>query len=319
MPEWCVLAYSFCGLGTGEDYSLAIQSLLRFQDYQFEVSLASGAWRWTTRVDVSGAQVQTEIRDVITPYGLLRDSIPIPGEVVQAMADSIEQVLQAYTPSILLAPTSLAFVVDEGRGGSAAAQVRVTNNGILGSLLSVQITSSAPYVFPVPATIGGLVANASGSFDVSVDSTNLLATGGPYAVALTVQSGAAPNSPQNIPVTITVRPRATISVAPAGVQFNVAAPLSGAFPPIPSQQISLSNSGPPASVLDYQIRRLVGVPWVASVSPVYGSINGGGMQPVVVVVAPPTGMLPGVYTETIRITGYSSNMSQDVIVTLNVS
>lgn len=270
-------------------------------------------------MDVSKAQVYTQIRDVITPYGLLRDSIPIPGEVVKEMADSIEQVLQAYPPSILLDPISLTFVVDEGRGVSAATQVRITNNGILGSLLSAQITSSAPYVFPLPANVSGLVANASGSFDVSADSTNLLASGSPYAVVLTVQSAAAPNSPQNIPVTVTVRPKATIAPSPTSLQFNVAAPLTGAFPPVPSQQISLSNSGPSTSVLDYQIRKLVGVPWLVSVSPVYGSINGGGVQPITVLVAPPTGMLPGVYTETLRITGYSSNMQQDVTVTLNVS
>ena len=310
---------SFCGPGIVEDCSLAIQSLLRFQDYQFEVSLASGAWRWTTRVDVSKAQVQTEVRDVITPYGLLRDSIPIPGEVVQAMADSIQQVLLAYPPSILLDPVSLVFVLDEGRGVSASAPIRVTNNGILGSLLSVQITSSAPYVIAMPANIGGLVANASGSFDVSVDSTYLLASGSPYTAGLTVQSSAASNSPQVIPVAVTVRPKATISPAPTALSFYVGAPFAGDFPPIPSQQLSLFNSGLGSSVLDYQIRRLVGVPWLASVSPVYGSINGGSMQPITVAVAPPNGMLSGVYTETLRITGYSSNMSVDVVVTLNIS
>lgn len=298
---------------------MAIQSLLRFQDYQFEVSLASGAWRWTTRVDVSKAQAQTEIRDVITPYGLLRDSIPIPGEVVQAMAESIQQLLLAYPPSILLDPTSLIFVVDEGRGVSASVPVRVTNNGILGSLLSVQITSSAPYVIAAPANIGGLVANASGSFDVFVDSTHLLASGTPYTAGLTVQSSAASNSPLSIPVSVNVRPKATISPGVTSLVFNVGAPLTGVFPPIPSQQLSLSNSGPPTSVLDYQIRTLVGVPWLASVAPVYGSINGGGIQPITVAVAPPPGMLQGAYTETLRITGYSSNMSVDVIVTLNIS
>lgn len=298
---------------------MAIQSLLRFQDYQFEVSLASGTWRWTTRVDVSKAQVQTEIRDVITPYGLLRDSIPIPGEVVQEMADSIQQVLLAYPPSILLDPASLVFVVDEGRGVSASVPIRVTNNGILGSLLSIQVTSSAPYVIAMPANVSGLVANASGSFDVSVDSTYLLASGSPYTAGLTVQSSAASNSPQLIPVAVTVRPKATIAPAPTALSFYVGLPLTGVFPPIPSQQISLFNTGPSTSVLDYQIRSLVGVPWLASVSPVYGSINSGGMQPVIVAVAPPTGMMSGVYMETLRITGYSTNMSVDVVVTLNIA
>lgn len=298
---------------------MAIQSLLRYQDYQFQVSLNTGAWRWTTRVDVSQAVVTTQIRDVISPYGLLRDSVPIPGEVVQAMADSITEVQSAYTPSILLSETSLTFVVDEGRGVSVATPVQITNNGILGSLLSATITSSAPYVFPLPANVGGLVAHASGSFDVSVDSTNLLSIGSPYAVVLSVQSTEATNSPQVVPVNVIVRPKATISPSPISMQFNVAAPLSGPYPPIPSQQLSLSNSGMSTSVLDYQIRKLVGVPWLVSFSPVYGSINGGGMQPITVVVAPTSDMGVGVYTETLRITGYSSNMTVDVPVTLNIS
>ena len=298
---------------------MAIQSLLRFQDYQFEVSLNTGRWRWTTRVDVSQSVATTQIRDIISPYGILRDSIPIPGEVIQAMADSITEVQQAYTPSILLGTTALSFVLDEGRGVSEAQPVLVTNNGILGSLLSATITSSAPYVFPLPASMSGLVANASGTFDVSVDSTNLLALGSPYSASLSVQSAEAPNSPQSVSVTVTVRPKATISPAPASLTFNVTAPLSGPFPPVPSQQISLSNSGPSQSVLDYQIRKLVGVPWLVSFAPVYGSVNGGSMQPITVVVAPTQGMLPGTYTETLRITGYSSNMSVDVPVTLNIT
>ena len=306
-------------MGSGEDYSLPTQATLRFQDYQFQVQRTDGAWKWTTRVDVSQATATTQIRDVITPYGLLRDTIPIPGEVVQAMADSISEVQQAYTPSILLNPTTLSFVVDEGRGVSGAKAVQITNNGVLGSLLATTITSSAPYCFPIPANVNGLVANASGSFDVSVDSTNLLAVGSPYPVDLTVQGQGAPNSPQVIPVNIIVRPKATISPSPLSLTFFVTAPLSGSFPPIPSQQILLMNAGPSTSVLDYQIRKLVGVPWLVSFAPVYGSINGGGTQAITVVVAPTTGMGIGVYTETLRITGYSSNMTEDVTVTLNIT
>lgn len=294
-------------------------AILRFQDYQFSVTLASGTWKWTTRVDVSQSVATTQIRDVITPYGLLRDSIPIPGDVVQAMADSITEVQSAYPPSILLGPTSLAFSVDEGRGISAAQSVLITNNGILGSLLSVTITSSVSYVFPLPANVNGLVAHATGTFDVSVDSTNLLAVGSPYAASLTVQGANAVNTPQYIPVTVTVRPKATIAVSPTSLTFNVTAPLSGSFPPIPSQQFSLSNTGLTASVLEYQIRKLSGVSWLVSYSPVYGTVTGGSAQPITVVVAPPTGTTIGTYSEVLRISGYSTNSYLDVPVTLNVT
>lgn len=298
---------------------LPVPSRLQFQDYQFEVILTNGRWKWTTRVDVSKSLATTLIRDVITPYGLLRDTIPIPGEVVQAMADSITEVQQSYTPSILLSPTALIFVLDEGRGVSATQSVQIMNNGIFGSLLGVSITSSVPFVFSIPANVSGLAANESGSFDVSADSLNLLSLGSPYSALLTVQGAQATNSPQVIPVNIVVRPKAVISTSVANLTFNVVAPLSGSFPPIPSQQFMLTNTGDPTSVLDYQIRKLVGVPWIVSVAPVYGSLNGGGGQPITIVVAPPAGTSPGTYTETLRITGYSSNLTLDVLVTLNIS
>ncbi len=297
---------------------MPISSLLRFQDYQFQVSLASGAWKWTTRVDISGTQVATQIRDVISPFGLLRDSIPIPGEIAQAMAESIDQVVNTYAPSILLSPVALTVTVDEGRGVSAPVPVQITNNGILGSLLSLQVTSSAPFLLASPATIAGLVANASGAFDVSVDSTGLVATASPYEAHLTVQGSSATNSPQTFPVTVSVRPKATISAAVVALQFNVSASLNGMFSPVPSQQFALSNSGLPASVLAYQIRRLGSVSWLAGVSPAHGLINGGATQPITVLISPPRGMLPGTYTETLRVSGYSTNLAQDILVTLNI-
>lgn len=296
-----------------------MSALLRAQDYQYQVTLPSGPWRWVTRIDVSKAVVETYIRDIITPYGLLRDSIPLPGEVVQAMADSITEVLQAYAPSILLSPTTLDFVVDEGRGISAAKSVLVTNNGILGSLLSATITSSASYVLPLPANVDGLVSNASGTFEVSVDSTNLTSLASPLAAQLTVQSASASNSPQTIPVTITVRPKAEITPSATTMTFNAVKPLTGDFAAIPSQQFTLSNTGPATSVLEYQIKKLKGVTWLASYSPTYGSINGGNSEAVTVVVAPPSNLAVGTYTETLRITGYSSNSSVDVVITLNVT
>jgi len=235
------------------------------------------------------------------------------------MADSIVEMLLAYPPSILLSPLTLDFVVDEGRGVSEAKLVHITNNGILGSLLSVTIVSSAAYVSSLPANVGGLASNESGSFNASVDSTNLLAAGSPYAATLTVQSAQATNSPQTVIVNIVVRPKATIDLAPPALTFNVAKPLTGSFPPIPSQQITLTTSGPPTSVLNYQIRKLIGVAWLTSYTPVYGSLNGGAAQPITVVVTPPGSMAIGTYTETLRFTGYSTNMSEDVQVTLNIT
>lgn len=65
------------------------ETLLRHYDFQFQVALPRGSWRWTTRIDNTYAVGSAQILEVITPYGVLRDSIPIPGDIVFAMADSI--------------------------------------------------------------------------------------------------------------------------------------------------------------------------------------------------------------------------------------
>lgn len=270
-------------------------------------------------MDVSLSVTKTEIRDVISPYGLLRDSIPIPGEVVQEMANSISTVLQSYPPSILLSTDSLTFVVDEARGVSTPKSVQITNDGILGSLLAATITSSASYLSPVPANIDGLASSESGSFDVTVDSTALLSSNSPYTGTLTVQGSGASNTPQTIDVDIIVRPLAEITTTPTSMTFNVVKPITGGFPAIPSQLLTVSNTGPATSVLDFQIKKVQGVSWLVSYSPIAGSLNGGSSQGVTVVVAPQSNMLQGVYTETLRITGYSSNQSVDVDVTLNIT
>lgn len=295
-------------------------SRLQFQDYQFDVVLPVGPWKWTTRVDVSGALPTFSVRDVISPYGLLRDSIPIPGVVIQAMADSITKLQQSFAPSILLAPTSLSFVVDEGRGVSAAQLVTITNDGVFGSLLGVSITSSAAYLAATPANINGLASTEAGQFSVTADSTQLLAIASPYAGTLTVQDADATNNPQTIPVTITVRPKATIALAPIALAFTVAKPLVPPFPAIPTQTFTITNTGPSASVLQYQIQKLTNCsPWLVSFVPAFGSINGGLSQLVTVAVQPGDAMQPGTYTETLRVSGYSSNFFQDIIVTLTIT
>lgn len=295
-------------------------SRLQFQDYQFQVVKPAGVWKWTTRVDVSQSLPVFEVRDIISPYGLLRDSIPLPGDVVQAMSGSITQIQQSFAPLILISPTVLTFTVDEGRGVSPPLPLMVTNNGIFGSLLGVSVSSSAPYVEPTPANVNGLASNEAGQVQVAVDSSSLLAVGSPYAATLTVQDPNAGNTPQTATVHIVVRSKATITVPSNPLQFTATSPgTGGPFPPVPSQQFSLQNTGAGDSVLNYQLQKLINnSPWLVSFTPVFGTINGGGSQPITVVVAPDATMLPGLYTETLRVSGYSSNFYQDVQVALTI-
>lgn len=297
---------------------MPLASNIKFHDSQFYWQVPQGTWRWTTRLNMSGSAPSFQIIDIISPFGLLRDSIPLPGEVVTKMAESIVELMQAYAPRILLSASSLTITLDEGRGFGTPQSITLTNNGAYGSLLGASVTSSAAYVTATPANLS-LGSGASGAFQVNADSTSLLASGSPYAVTLTVQDPSATNSPQTINVTVVVRPKATILLTPDDLAFNASGPIGGPWPPVPAQTFQVLNNGSGASVLDFQIQKLQGnSPWLTSFSPTSGVLAGAAALNVTVNVAPQANMMPGVYTEYLRVSGYSSNTYQDVLVTLTI-
>lgn len=295
---------------------------LRFYDYQFEYLVPAGKWLWTTRVDVTQATPSYQIRDIKSPYGLLRDSIPIPGDIVQAMAASIVELGSNFAPGILIGPpSSLVFEVDEGRGYSTPQTVLITNNGVYGSILGSSLTSSASFVKVSPSSVGGLAVNESGNFTVEVDSTNLLASSSPYSETVAVQDPTATNNPQSVLVLINVRPKALIASSISLLTFTVARPLSGPFPQVPTQNFTVENSGPSGSVLEYDIRALTGLcgGWLRSWLPAEGTLQDGEGEVVTVTVQPQEGTLQGTYSEKLRVIGYSSNNYVDVEIRLVIT
>lgn len=293
---------------------------LQTQSYKFQQDTLTGRWCWTTRMDVSGAAPSYSITDIVSPYGILRDSIPIPGDIVEAMAESVNQIRTQFPPDIFIGPpSSLIFEVDEGRGFSSSQTVVLTNVGVFGSLMGSTLTSSAEYVSVTPAQVGNLASQESGSFDVAVNSATLLALNSPYSEVVTVQDPNATNNPQVLPISIVVRPKAVIGVAPVALVFNAIKPLSGLFSPIPTQTFVVQNTGPAGSILDWQIQKVNCAPWLASFSPVSGTLASGETETVTVLVQPPTSTLRGVFTETLRVSGFSENQYLDVGLSLVVT
>jgi hypothetical protein len=298
-----------------------VAQTLRAHSYQFEYQVPGGRWRWTTSFDVSGPVPSVQILDITSPFGRLRDSIPFPGEVVEAMGASIETVRQMFPPGILLGPpTTLSFTVDEGRGFSDPIQVIVTNDGAFGSLLAASLTTSAGYLSVTPANLGSLASNATGIFEASVDSSLLLAGDSPIAATITVQDPNATDSPQVLPVTITVRPKAVVGAAPLALNCVVTKPLEGDWPVVPVQLFQVQNNGPAGSVLDWQVTRVGNLSsWLIGVGPSSGTLASGETANVQVQVAPDSRTMAGTtYQETLRVSGYSSNQYVDVLVTLQV-
>lgn len=296
-------------------------SNIKFHDYAFEYNTATGKWQWTTRLDVSRSNPIYSVRDVISPYGLLRDSVPLPGEVVEAMGASIAELKSNFAPNILLGPpTMLSFTVDEGRGFAPFQEVALTNNGVYGSLLGTSLTPSASWLRVTPANVGNLALNESGEFKVEVDSKDLLAAASPYAGAITIQDPAATNTPVVLPITVVVRPKAVVAANVSQRIFSVVKPNTGNFPGIPAQAFVVSNAGPVGSVLEFEIQKLTGQSdWLTSFLPSSGTLMSGQTSTITVTVAPPNSMLPGTYDETLRISGYSSNSYVDVQIRLVIS
>ncbi len=294
---------------------------IKFHDYQFAHLTATGTWRWTTRLDVSGSAPLYTVRDILTPYGLLRDSVPLPGELIQAMAESIVELRASFAPSVLLGPpSSLTFVVDEGRGFAEGQSARVTNNGAYGSLLQANLAASAEYLRLTPAVIGGLAAGEWGLFMVEVDSSSLAASGSPYEASVTVSDPTAAGSPATFPLTITVRPKAQIQTSVGSLTYTVTRPSSGPFPAITPQTFEVRNVGPSGSFLSYEVRKLTGTAdWLTATNPAYGELVAGGSEEVEVVVVPTPAMGPGTYTEVLRVSGYSANDFVDVQIQLVIS
>lgn len=298
---------------------MTLASNLRFHDYQFGFTTPTGSWRWTTRLDVTLSNPSYSIRDIVSPIGLLRDSIPIPGDIIKAMSDSIDDLKANFAPTILMA-SPLTFSVDEGRGLSLPQSVLVTNSGVYGSLLGVTLTPSAGYILVSPAQVGNLAKNETGSFNVSVDSTTLLASSSPIAGSISVQDPTATNNPITYGITINIRPKATLLLSVGSLSFSVVKPLSGAFPSIPTQTFQVTNTGASGSVLAYSAQKLIGLSdWLTSFIPATGSLNSGVSQTITVTVAPPDNMMAGTYTETLRVSGYSSNLYQDIQIQLVIS
>jgi hypothetical protein len=297
-----------------------VLATIRHQDYQFERRTAAGSWRWTARIDVSGSTPTYEVRDITSPWGVLRDSIPIPGEIIEAMAEELLHIREAFSPVISVGPASLTFSVDEGRGYSEPVSVSVANDGTFGSLLGATIGSSAGWLKSDKPFVGGVPSGGYGTFDAMVDSTSLQVDLSPYSGTFTIQDPNATNTPKTIPVTVEVRPRAFIELSDDTLTFYVTKPLTEDFPPIPTQRFHISNSGPSGSLLQYQVAKLLGMSnWLASFAPPTGLIYGGAAQNITVLVQPPPDMSQGTYEEVLRISGYSDNLRADLTVRLVIT
>ncbi|MGH7227827.1 MAG: PQQ-dependent sugar dehydrogenase [Nitrospiraceae bacterium] len=129
-------------------------------------------------------------------------------------------------PTIGLSPTSFSFAAFQGGANPAPQTLNITNTG--GGTLSWSVSDNALWL-----TLSPISGTAPSTVTVSVDTTGLVA--GTYNATITVTAQGATNSPQMVPVTLTVTTptgspsitvtspaaNATLPAGPATISFNV--------------------------------------------------------------------------------------------------
>ena len=127
-------------------------------------------------------------------------------------------------------PGSLSFSAVQGMSNPSSQGITISNSG--GETLAWAAQSTASWLTISPA---GGTAPAAATASVNISGL----TAGTYNGTILVSGTRATNSPQSIPVTLTVAPPPVISLSPTSLSF---AAVQGSSNPA-TQSISISNTG----------------------------------------------------------------------------
>jgi len=116
-------------------------------------------------------------------------------------------------PKIQVSPASLSFSAVSGSSSPSAQTVNIINSGTTG-VLNWSLSNNATWLTLTPK-----VGTTPGSFTVSVNPTGLLP--GTYNEEITVSATGATNTPQTIPVTLTISPAPFTITATAGANGTI--------------------------------------------------------------------------------------------------
>lgn len=296
--------------------------------FTFSKVSVGGWWRWTIEANnTQGANQQYYVRDINTPFGRITDGvdIPIPGDVVIDMANSLAQFQQQLSPLIALASgqqTTLNVTITQCDPASSIGSVNFINAGAFGSFMTASATPTVPWISATPTVIAGIGQNQPGQFTVMVDPSMLLSSNSPYSGVLNLQDNR--QIPTVIPITmnITVLPQPIISTNPSfpnSVSFNWNLLTASGNSP---QSLIVSNSGPSTSILNFTVAKVNNnSPWL-SFSPASGYNIQSGSQLSISLCLNPYGIpqIDGEYFETLLISSPNAfNSPLAVQVTLTVS
>lgn len=291
--------------------------------YEFNKSSVGGLWYWTVRANnTQGLGQLYEVIDLLTPYGpLVNVQIPIPGDIVLAMAESLQDIQGQLAPLLSLvqpATTTYTITITEGDPDQAVGNVDFQNVGAFGSFMTVTATPGASWLEAYPEVTQGVGKNEVGSVGITLLTSALLTSGSPYSAVVNLQDNRDPPTVIPITVNVVVLPRPVILPSPTTINLTY---IIATSTPGPSQTLAVQNAGPLASMLEWTAAKVNGAAWFDFTPASGGPLASGDAENVTLSVVPTSApAVPGTYTETLRISSpNASNTPVDVTVVLVVS
>lgn len=305
--------------------TLAMPIFVSGAGFSFTKNSVGGAWSWSiSAANVSGSSQEFSVSDITSPFGRLGNiSIPIPGDVITAMAESLSDLQNQLVPSITLVsgtPTSYSITITEGDSSSSVASIPFTNSGAFGSFLTASSTPGSSWLSSSPAVIPGLGKNRQAQFNASVVPSTMLSSLSPYSGYINLQDVNNPSTVIPITFNVIVLPKPEIGVSSSTVNL-VYSMTSGIVNG--AQQSIITNTGPGTSILNFTAAKIQNIsPWL-SFTPSSSGPLGSGDDAILTfsIVSPNVPMLPGTYTEIVQIasrTAVNSPRSITVVLTVTV-
>ncbi len=261
------------------------------------------SWLTTTASGTTPGSLSVGVNPAGMAAGTYTGSISVMGTGASNSPVSLPVTLNVTTgtntnPTINLTPSNLAFTYT---AGGTAPGTKTLN---LASSTSTALSYTAAASGGAWLSVGSTSGTTPGSVVVSANPTGMAA--GSYSGTITITASGAMNSPQSVPVTLTVTSgtgSGRLSARPRWVSFNYSA---GQTSPSP-KTVSVSSSGQGLSYTSAAF----GGSWL-SVSP-----SGGATTGKLNITVNPDGLPTGVYAGVVQISAPGSP-SIDLPVSLNV-
>jgi len=291
--------------------------------FTFSQVSVGGTWFWTIQANnILGANQLYQVVDIITPFGKITDAaIPIPGDIITAMANCLLQFQQQLAPLLYLVnpiPPIFNLTVTEGDASSQAGIVTIQNIGAFGSFMTAVANPDVPWLSASPPLISGMNKNDQAQFTFVINPATLISSSSPYTGHINLQDNRTPPTviPATINVTVLPRPNILLSTSSIALTWMVSLGSGGG-----SQQVTITNNGPAGSILNFNLAKVRNCsPWL-TFTPAYGGPLAQGASAIVTFSLVTQNIpIPGTYTEVIQVvSSNASNSPQTITVTLIVT